>query len=141
MARRQANPVFQQHAHQNTDTNVMFAKTSQSLGVVLRRARASGFLELSDRRLRALPVEAYAPTPEDLDPDEKFWEIVELRSLDATGNLFEALLVLQSKVNDLNSMLRHQDGALSQAKRFALKKQLARANADKIRFERELASR
>ncbi|KAH8097677.1 hypothetical protein JL720_577 [Aureococcus anophagefferens] len=34
----------------------------------------------------------------------------------------EALLVLQSKVNDLNSMLRHQDGALSQAKRFALKK-------------------
>ena len=91
MARRQANPVFQQHAHQNTDTNVMFAKTSQSLGVVLRRARASGFLELSDRRLRALPVEAYAPTPEDLDPDEKFWEIVELRSLDATGNLFDEL--------------------------------------------------
>ncbi|KAH8072136.1 hypothetical protein JL721_4050 [Aureococcus anophagefferens] len=69
----------------------MFAKTSQSLGVVLRRARASGFLELSDRRLRALPVEAYAPTPEDLDPDEKFWEIVELRSLDATGNLFDEL--------------------------------------------------
>lgn len=42
---------------------------------------------MTDRRLRELPIEAYAPTPDDLEDDEKFWEIVELRSMDISMNL------------------------------------------------------
>ena len=92
MHRRQANPAFHASAQEaGGSMNVMAAKTSQSLQVVLRRARATGVLELCDRRLRELPPQSYAPTPDDLDPDEKFWEIVELRALDASVNGIEEL--------------------------------------------------
>ena len=52
----------------------------------------------------------------------------------------ETLRVLQSKVSDLNAQLEAGSSTLSQARIFAIKKQLARAKADKIRLEREMES-
>ena len=85
--RRHLNERFASQAKESSAGNVMASAQSNSLAVVLRRARATGHLQLTDRRLRELPIEAYAPTPDDLEDDEKFWEIVELRSMDISMNL------------------------------------------------------
>ena len=79
------------HAQDASRTDVLQTETSKSLRQVLRAARATGALALAGRRLRELPVESYAPTPDDLDEGEKFWEIVELKSFDCSHNKLDEL--------------------------------------------------
>jgi len=81
---------FMTNAHATPD-DVLETVTSKSLRQVLRAARASGALALAGRKLRELPVESYAPTPDDLEESEKFWEIVELKSFDCSHNLLDVL--------------------------------------------------
>ena len=50
------------------------------------------------------------------------------------------LRALRSKVADLNATIEQEGSTVSQARLFALKKQLARARADTIRFERQIES-
>ena len=47
---------------------------------------------------------------------------------------------LNERVSSLDARLTEDGASLSQAKVYALKKQLARAKADRIRFERQLAA-
>ncbi len=47
---------------------------------------------------------------------------------------------LNERVSSLDQRLTEDGASLSQAKVYALKKQLARAKADRIRFERQLAA-
>ena len=63
---------FMTHAQDASRNDVLQTETSKSLRQVLRAARATGALALAGRRLRELPVESYAPTPDDLDEGEKF---------------------------------------------------------------------
>ena len=58
---------FMAHAQDASRNDVLQTETSKSLRQVLRAARATGALALAGRRLRELPVESYAPTPDDLD--------------------------------------------------------------------------
>ena len=82
---------FMTHAQDASRNDVLQTETSKSLRQVLRAARATGALALAGRRLRELPVESYAPTPDDLDEGEKFWEIVELKSFDCSHNKLDEL--------------------------------------------------
>ena len=82
---------FMAHAQDASRYDVLQTETSKSLRQVLRAARATGALALAGRRLRELPVESYAPTPDDLDEGEKFWEIVELKSFDCSHNKLDEL--------------------------------------------------
>ena len=82
---------FMAHAQDASRNDVLQTETSKSLRQVLRAARATGALALAGRRLRELPVESYAPTPDDLDEGEKFWEIVELKSFDCSHNKLDEL--------------------------------------------------
>ena len=108
---------FMTHAQDASRNDVLQTETSKSLRQVLRAARATGALALAGRRLRELPVESYAPTPDDLDEGEKFWEIVELKSFDCSHNKLDELPSDWRAISTLRQLrvARNQLGMLPEA--------------------------
>lgn len=63
-----------------------------SMAALLRSARGSGSLNLSNRELGLVPPEVLRITSADLlEKDEKFWEVHELQRLDLSHNAIEEL--------------------------------------------------
>jgi len=75
-------------------------ESGNSLRNLFKNARARGFLNLADQALTQAPEEIFV-LADHLEPDEKFWEIVELTRLDLSYNL---LTMLQPAIQNLISL-------------------------------------
>ncbi|KAJ8613831.1 hypothetical protein CTAYLR_004924 [Chrysophaeum taylorii] len=73
----------------------------RGLGVALREARSSGALKLANRGLRSLPHEMFE---EELEEGEKFWEVCDIQSLDASQNLIESVAGEWSRLGALRTV-------------------------------------
>lgn len=110
MKNHNRNPAFfKQHQSIGVKTST---STTSSLDRIFRQARATGHLNLSDRKLNDIPIEVFQIDA--LEADEKYWEIMQLTKIDLSFNnisiipneinIIEELLILKLRDNKLNKL-------------------------------------